>query len=63
MERVQEVHVQHDVDDENGVLHDHVAVVILVVDIMEQVHEVRHQMHVEIDSIVQHEQVVVQQQV
>ena len=63
MERVQEVHVQHDVDDENGVQHDHVAVVILVVDIMEQVHEVRHQMHVEIDSIVQHEQVVVVQQV
>ena len=57
-----QVVVQH-VEHENGVQHEVQVVVILIVDIMEQVHVVRHQQHVEHESGVQHEvQVVVQSQ-
>jgi hypothetical protein len=47
------------VEDENGVVHDQVVVVIYHVDIMEQVQATQRQMHVQLENIVKHDQVVV----
>ena len=55
MEQVHVVRRQMHVEHENGVQHDQVVVVILIVDIMERVQVVRQQMHVEHENGVMRE--------
>ena len=60
MEQVQVVRVQRHVDEENGVRHEVQVVAILMHDVMEQVREVHVQRHVQHDTIVQQDQVDIQ---
>jgi len=60
MEQVREMHVQMNVEHENGVRHEVQVVVTLMHDVMERVREVHVQQHVEHENGVQREvQVVV----